>query len=293
MVRGKILQFIVVSIFSLLVLSGIGFYQFVKSNDGKLHVVFCNVGQGDGIFIKTPNGTDIVLDGGPDDKILDCLSNHLPFWDRNISLVLLSHPHADHLNGLIDVLGHYRVGAFATEALSNPTAGFRELENELSRQKKTKQLLFAGSRVKFPDGVVLSVLGPTNKFLQKTSPNGVVGESAEFASLILLLTYGDHSFLFTGDSQDSGLTEAVEHLGKPLTVFQIPHHGSKTGITKETLATLSPKLGIISVGKNKYGHPTKEVLTLLKDAEIKTLRTDHQGTIDISSDGKSLSISLQ
>ena len=100
------------------------FYQWFKFFDGKLHIVFCDVGQGDAIYIRTPKAFDILVDGGPDDSILSCLSNHMPFWDRKIDLVILTHPHADHLNGLIPLLQNSQGRSFATESLTNYTLVF-------------------------------------------------------------------------------------------------------------------------------------------------------------------------
>src|SRR3990170_7268003 len=90
-------------VFSFFVLVGILVYQYAKFNDGKVHIVFCDVGQGDAIFLRTPKGADILVDGGPNESVLACLSGHMPFWDRDLELVILTHPHADHLNGLISV----------------------------------------------------------------------------------------------------------------------------------------------------------------------------------------------
>src|SRR3990167_8207809 len=84
-------------------------YQKIKFEDGKTHIIFCSVGQGDGILIRTPSGLDIVEDGGPDDSILSCLSRHMPFWDRTIEIIILTHPDSDHISGLIDVVDRYRI----------------------------------------------------------------------------------------------------------------------------------------------------------------------------------------
>ena len=87
-------------------------YQNITYNDKKLHVVICDVGQGDAIFIRTPSGSDILIDGGPDDSVLACLGKHMPFWDRTLEIMILTHPHADHLTGLIDVSKSYSVSAW-------------------------------------------------------------------------------------------------------------------------------------------------------------------------------------
>ena len=262
-------------------------WQELKFHDGKLHIVFCNVGQGDAIFIRTPNKTDILLDGGPDRKVLDCLSSHMPFWDRTLELVLLSHPHEDHFAGLIDVLERYTVLSFATEKLSNNSASFASFTKHLKENLVEPRYLLSGSRVKTGDGVELALLAPTKEFLAKTSPYGEIGESGEFGSLIVLITYGAFSALLTSDSQASQLTQATEALLSSVSLLQVPHHGSKTGLIEDIVDSLSPKVAIISVGKNnRYHHPNDEILRMLKDKKIKILRTDQIGEIEVVSDGK-------
>lgn len=280
----KIAFIVSLALFSL---GAIFFYQYSRFNDNKLHIVFCDVGQGDAIFIRTAKGLDILIDGGPDNSVLSCLSNHMPFWDRTIEIVALTHPHADHLVGLIGVLKRYKVDLFITEKLENKTESFREFARLVENKKIPVQYGFSGDRVKIKDGVVLQVLSPSKEFLARTSPSGVIGESGEFASLILILSYGEFDALLTGDSQVSGLSEAISAQLPSIEVFQVPHHGSKTGINQELIDQIHPKLAVISVGKNnKYGHPSKEVIEILRNKEIKILRTDQNGEVEVVTDGK-------
>lgn len=285
----KIAFIISLALFSL---GAIFFYQNARFNDNKLHVVFCDVGQGDAIFVRTPKGLNILIDGGPDNSVLSCLSNHMPFWDRTIEVVALTHPHADHLVGLIGVLKRYKVDLFIAEKLENKTESFRELARVVQNKKINSRYVFAGDKLRIKDGVVLQVLSPSKEFLARTSPTGVIGESGEFASLILLLSYGEFDVLLTGDSQVFELAEALaasqgEALQGEVEVFQVPHHGSKTGISQELIDQINPKLAVISVGKNnKYGHPSKEVIEILKSREVRTLRTDQNGEVEIVTDGK-------
>lgn len=268
------------------------FYQYSRFNDNKLHVVFCDVGQGDAIFIRTPKGLDILIDGGPDNSVLSCLSNHMPFWDRTIEIVALTHPHADHLVGLIGVLKRYKVDLFITEKLENKTESFREFARIVQNKKINNRYVFAGDKLRIKDGVVLQVLSPSKEFLQRTSPSGVIGESGEFASLVLFLSYGQFDTFLTGDSQVLELAEALQTASQgealqEIEVFQVPHHGSKTGLNQELVDQINPKLAVISVGKNnKYGHPHKEVMELLNGSKVKILRTDQNAEVEIVSDGK-------
>jgi len=262
-------------------------YQNITYNDKKLHVVICDVGQGDAIFIRTPRGSDILIDGGPDDSVLSCLGKHMPFWDRTIELMILTHPHADHLNGLITVLNHYKILSFVSESLINKTAGFSELIKVIANQKIKTRYVYAGDRFLLSDSLNIQIVGPNKEFLQTTSPNGLIGESGEFASLEILVKYNFFSALLTGDSQVMELKDAISSGLKDVDLLQIPHHGSRFGLDQEILNVLSPKIAVISVGKNnKYSHPTPFILDLLKSLNIKTLRTDQMGDIEVISDGK-------
>lgn len=275
---------IMLSVFALL---GIVVYHYGKLYDGKFHVIFCDVGQGDAIFLRTPKGEDILVDGGPNHDVLACLSSHMPFWDRDLELVILTHPHADHLNGLINVAKRYKIISFATENVKNNTLIFEALMKELENQNIKIQHLYAGDRFLFKDGVSLNIIGPSRRFLKQTSPTGMIGEKSEFGNIVSLFKYKDFSVLLTGDSQASQLKEAI--LGGGLggiDVIQVPHHGSKTGLDSEILDSIKSELAVISVSKkNKYGHPAIGIIEILRDKDIKILRTDERGEIEIVTNG--------
>ncbi len=268
-----------------LLLSLVFLYEFIRFNDGKLHVVFCNVGQGDGIFIRTSKGLDVLIDGGPDDSVLSCLSKHMPFWDRTIELIFLTHPHADHMRGLVSVFKRYKVLSFATEKLSNDTVLYKEILEQVKSEKLKMKNLQQGDRFKTRDGVMFKILGPSEEFIERTSPTGKIGESREFGSLITLVSFGSFDVLLTGDSQSAGLKEALAD-NFSIEILQVPHHGSRFGLDREIAELLKPHTAIISVGKNNYGHPSKEVIKILRDLELKILRTDEHGDIEIEIDSK-------
>lgn len=283
--KMAILRGLFVTFLALIFLGAIFFSQQARFNDGKLHVVFCDAGQGDAIFIRTPKGADLLIDQGPNDSVLSCLSNHMPFWDRTIELAILTHPHADHFSGFFSILPRYTVLSFATENLSNKSEGFSRLRGEIDSKKIPLRYLYAGDSVKIGE-TRLQILGPTTDFLQRTSPRGEIGETAEFASLITLVRFGETTFLLTGDSQAAQLDEAIGEV-KEVGVLQVPHHGSKTGLDESIVDSLKPRLAVISVGKNnRYGHPSNEVIKILGDEDVKILRTDENGEVEIVSDGK-------
>jgi len=265
-------------------LSGVTIYQYFKFHDGRLHVVFCDVGQGDGVLVVTPSSKHILVDAGPDNKILDCLSRHLPFWERTIDLALLTHPHADHLMGYYSVIERYNLSQFSTEKLINKTEGFQGLLTLLKKHNIKEQLVTKGDRWRLSDGVIITIVGPTGDFLFRKNPDGVITNSAESGSLITKITYGKFSALLTGDAPVDEMQEVASEISSP-TVLQIPHHGSSTGIDGQVLDLLQSKLAVISVGKNSYGHPTKRTLKFLQERRLKVLRTDQIGDVEIVSDG--------
>lgn len=291
---NKYLYLVLVSIF---VLAGLFFYQNAKFNDGKLHLVVCDVGQGDGIFIRTPKGSDILIDAGPDDSILNCLSKHMPFWDRDIEVMILTHPHADHLTGLISVLKRYNVIHYFTENVKNNTVSYKRLQDTLAAKNITAKFTFSGDRIDFSDKSSLLTVWPDNDWFEKQKLQDIQNSGKDNFSLdvngfsvISLLSYGKFKALLTGDAGVLVEEQIAKEVGK-IDVLKVPHHGSKTGLSSLFLEEISPKLAIISAGaKNSYGHPTKEVLNLLLNHKINILRTDKNGEIEVVSDGKTFNI---
>ncbi len=278
-------KYIFFTILSFTFLLGLAAYQFFSFNDGRLHVVFCDVGQGDAIFIRVPNQKLILVDAGHDKSVVDCLSKHMSFWERKIDLVFLTHPHQDHFFGLNYVLERYSVLSFVTERLSNESASFRDFIRKIKDEGISQKTVFAGDKYRIGEAA-LSIESPSQEFLARSSPNGMIGERAEFASLIMTITYKDFDLMLTGDSQIEALLEAISKNKKIIEVLQVPHHGSKSGLNREVLERLLPRLAIISVGaKNRYGHPNKQIINMLDEAKIKILRTDQRGDIEIVSDG--------
>lgn len=290
-------KYLLLFTFALFVSGGLFFYENQKFNDGKLHLIVCNVGQGDGILIRTPKGSDILIDAGPDDSILDCLSNHIPFWDREIEVLILTHPHADHLTGLIPVLKRYKVMYYFTENVKNDTLVYRKLQDALAKNNLTAKFSFAGDRISFADKTSLLTVWPQREWFenqklqdsQNSSPDSSSLDVNGF-SLITLLSYGNFKALLTGDAGVL-VEEKIANTVGNIDVLKVPHHGSKTGMSSLFLEETSPVLAIISLGaKNRYGHPAKISLDLLAKYNIKTLRTDKNGEVEVVSNGKSFKV---
>lgn len=286
--------------------------------DGKLRLVFCDVGQGDGIYIDLPDGRDVLIDGGPNRKILQCLGKNMPFWDRKLELVVLTHPQADHLNGLIEAVKRYQISYFVSTPIGNETKGYRELIGEIKKQGIEVGNVYAGDNIKFKVNtklpitnyelsgeVAFRVLWPSREFVAKntqikqistdlTDRQAVLGMSTERDDLndftiVMELRFGEFEALLTGDAgeeiQDDILAVAEV---KDVEVFKIPHHGSKYGILDEFVTKAVPRFAVVSVGKNPWGHPSKEILGRLENWDIEVYRTDKNGNVKFTTDGKQI-----
>lgn len=276
----------------IVLLGGLAGYQYVRFNDGQLHVIFCDVGQGDAIIIKTPDRKVILVDGGPDNAVAGCLSRYLPFWEREVDLVLLTHPHSDHFFGMFSVLERYEVKSYASIELINTDTSHQELHKLLNEEQIPQRFVLAGDawmlgNVGEVGEVGLKVVGPSESDLKQMNPGGTINECDACASLALNLTYGTFSMLLTGDSEDTSFTDMLHHIDNQVSVLQIPHHGSRTGIDQDIIQQIAPRLAIISVGaENRYNHPHPTILELLSAEQIPVRRTDLEGDVEIVSDGK-------
>lgn len=255
------------------------FFSFLWTiPDGKLHIVFCNVGQGDSAYIRFPDGRDMVVDGGPDDTVLQCLGKHMPFWDRHINLIAMTHPQKDHMQGLISVLDRFAVDYFVRSDIDNSTEGYSKLIDVIRRKNISVKFMTAGDHIAV-GSVSMSFLWPSVD---------VHSKELNDHSIVFLLRYKSFDAVFTGDA-DSRVEP--QYTGDPLPddtveLLKVPHHGSKTGMTQAFIDWLHPKLAVISVGKNNYGHPSHEAIGLLQSVGAKIFRTDQDGDIEIVTDGR-------
>jgi competence protein ComEC len=253
--------------------------------DDKLRVSFLDVGQGEAILIQK-GSQQVLVDGGPSPQALALeLGSKMPFWDRTIDLVVLTHPHADHLTGLVDTIQRYRVERvlYPESDYGSPLCqqwleliGEKDIECTIAR---------AGQEINLGDGVKIAVLNPPASLL--TGTNSDVNNN----SVVLSLYAGRVSFLLTGDIEQEAEFELIAR-GSNLsgTVLKVGHSGSKTSTTAEFLAEVSPGVAVISVGENSFGHPSGEVIDRLEErlGAENIYRTDEQGTIEFITDGERL-----
>jgi competence protein ComEC len=273
------------------------FTFFSQLPDGKLHIVFCDVGQGDAAYIQFPGGEDMLIDGGPGGKtpkVLGCLGKHMAFFDRTIDIIVLTHPQEDHLGGLTEVLKRYEVKNFLHSDVGSATEGFTSLMNIVKEKHITERLVGAGEKISIGT-VRASVIWPASSFLAEKKASNVLGVSnVNDASVVFTVSYGTFDALFPGDA-DSHVDNALIQtpLSGSIELLKVPHHGSKTGMTEGFLRWLgSVNLAVISVGKNTYGHPAQETITRLEQDGAQVLRTDDVGDIEVVSDGRAWNVKL-
>jgi len=297
--KKKSVLIILGTLFGFNVLAWIGVFQLSRAG---LEVTFFDVGQGDAIFIETPLGHQVLIDGGPDVSLLEKLGDEMPFWDRTIDLIILTHPEHDHIAGLIEVLKKYQVENVLWTGVLKDTAEFREWQRLIKEEGAKIYIAQAGQQIVWdatPDcrgshprhlnPRHLEILYPFENLENQSVKN------TNNTSIISRLVYGENSFLLTGDAYKSverellGLAEQLDS-----DVLKVGHHGSKTSSAEEFIKEVSPEIAIISAGQdNSYGHPHQEVLETLEKYGITILRTDKDGDIKIISDGEDYVSNIQ
>jgi competence protein ComEC len=249
---------------------------FLSLPDGKLHLKVYDVGQGDSIFLETAAGYKILIDGGPDNKVLGYLGNDLPFYSQRIDLLILTHPEADHLTGLLEVIKRYQIKTLWISNVSNKTRLFEDWQRLLAEKRIPTTIVYQGDKMIFPDKTVVSVLWPRkDAYRSDLNSNSIVVE----------VSFDNFDALLTGDADQNSQPYTSD--SRPVEVFKVPHHGSKTALNVTFVSLIKPAVSIISVGaKNLYGHPSENTINLLKSVGSKVYRTDKNGTIEVVSNGQ-------
>ncbi len=248
-----------------------------------LTIAFLDVGQGDAIFIEAPNGNQLLYDAGPPTgAALRALRSVMPFWDRSIDVIVLSHPDLDHTGGFPEILRRYQISLALEPGKFSGNGAYETVEREISAARVAHFDVRAGMRLDLGDGAYAEFLYP-DRDVQDLDTND--------ASVVMRVVYGDTSVLLSGDLPASIESQLALRYGDALhaNILKLGHHGSRTSSAAIWLSAVHPDFAIISAGKNnRYGHPHKEVLDRLAEMHIPYLETMNEGTIMFSSEGVTL-----
>lgn len=271
----------VVFVVALCVLCAAVVYEiYTESGVQKLRVTFLDVGQGDAILIQTPSGKQMLVDGGGTDVILERLADQMSFFDRDIDIVVATHPDADHVTGLIPVLEHYDVKGVVMSPKNGETGIFDDLEKHIDKEMAKLHTAHTQDVIDFGDGVTATILFPPANYNTKS------GDTND-ASVSMVVTYGEHTFLLTGDLPTIHEGELINAgLPRGITVYKAGHHGSKYSSGDQLLSYIRPEYAVISAGKdNTYGHPNPEAVERLEKYAKEIISTIDRGKMTFITDG--------
>ncbi len=319
----KIVKYILAGLLCCNILTGIAVFEL--SQNKPLEVNFFDIGQGDAIFITTPARHQILIDGGPNSDILEKLNQEMPFWDKTIDLIILTHPEHDHYFGLLEVLQRYKVENILWSGILRDTNEYKKWRNLLEQENARIIIAEQGQKIIYSSNVIArSATSPQTggATKQSHSPLVIASEPADErsnpicyfdilhpfenlenqetknpnnTSVVARLVFGENSFLFTGDIYKSVERDLIERgIYLKSDVLKVCHHGSKTSSAEEFIEYVSPEIAVILVGKdNPYKHPRPETLATLEKFGINILRTDIDGDIKLISNGSEIEIRKQ
>ena len=260
--------------------------------DGRMHVVFADVGNGDSVLIISPSGRQVLVDGGPDAQdATRLLGSAMPFWDRSLDVVVLTHGHSDHVTGLLEVLRRYDVGHIVEREAGHVTPDYLSWRHAVDNEDAAVTQVHVGQVIDLGDGATIEVLHPPETLMAGTDSD------LNNASIVLRVVYGDVSFLLTGDIfVDAEWEMLSQGIGVRSTILKVPHHGSRTSSSPEFIKQVGPSVAVISVGAdNQFGHPHAETLEVLQRyaPQVRVMTTRDHGSIRFVTDGETLSVETE
>ena len=261
--------------------------------DGSIHIIVLDVGQGDSILLEGDRGGRILIDGGPDASVLMAdLDRYIPVWDRRLDAIVLTHPHDDHVAGLVAVVERYKVGQAFESGWPVDTSAYRAWKSALAARGLTAQRLSTGETLQLDDAQ-LHVLWPDDGTTRPSymDQNATDNRKTNDASIVLLGEYEGRRFLLTGDAEDD-VDPILLSRGLPtVDMLKVAHHGSATASSDVLLATLAPKVAVVSVGANNpYGHPNGATMARLRAHSSQVFRTDQTGTVETTLDRAAVTV---
>lgn len=249
-----------------------------------LEVAFLDVGQGDAILIKTPFGQSILIDGGSDNTVIKRLSENLAWWDKKIDLMILTHPHDDHVSGLIDVIKRYKVEKILYTGVVHNSPDYL-IWLELIRDRKIPlTIIDRPQNIEFGENCELQIIYPRESLLGKEASN------LNNSSIVAKLVYGQTKFLLSGDIELE-VEQELLNIDLSAQVLKANHHGSDTSNSQKFLQAVQPEIVIIQVGAdNNFGHPSRRVIKRLERIGAQVFRNDLDGTVRLVSNGEEVNI---
>lgn len=245
----------------------------ISQPDGRLHVSFLDVGQGDATLVKTPSGQLIVIDGGPSPtSISAAIGRALPFYQRDIALVVLTRASDEKLTGLVSVLERYTVGQVVAPELKRSSKTVQRWRELIAHKAIRAQTATAGMQFMLDEGVWLEI--------------SEVGNEDE--GIALRLSYGATSIVFDADGEQP---RALRALPEPALIWKVGRHGDAQSVRAERLQAIKPQFAVISVGAdNRANDPAESTLARLNDDGVIVYRTDQHGTVEFVSNGEQLAV---
>lgn len=264
---------------------------YFKEPDRNLHIYIFDIGQGDAILLQKGN-QQILIDGGPNGSVISQLGKVMPIEDREIETVILTHPHADHVTGLVEIFSRYKVDKVEYSGIDYDSGVYTNFLAEIKAKNIPISIPKTGeAESAFDQGPKGAPFGGKITFLWPGENAESYKNNLNDTSEVFRFDYGNFSALFPGDCEIEcwqGIIANNKNLIANIVFLKVSHHGSKNGTTQELLEIVKPKITIISLGRdNKYGFPHKEVMDLLQKIGADIYRTDTNSTIDISTDGNS------
>lgn len=255
--------------------------NLLQPKQSSIALTFLDVGQGDAELVVTPKGQDILIDGGPNDSVVNKLDKNIPFYSHKLDAVVLTHPHADHVAGLVAVANKYQIEKVYMSGVTHTAPEYIAFLDALKKHNVAVQIVKSGDSLDFGDGIRLDFLYPL------ASLQGQTVENLNLTSVVTRLSWGKSSALFMGDLESEGQDKLLAS-GQNLKsdIIKISHHGSKDSVNAKFLAAVAPKYAVIEVGKdNKFGHPSQDMLNLLSGLIV--YRTDYDGDVrfDLTASG--------
>lgn len=279
-------SFVVLAVLLVLLSTWGIFFTQTSAKSEVLFLNFLDVGQGDASLIQSPYGQNILIDGGDGNQLVSKMSEQMRFFDRNIDLMILTHPHADHVTGLIEVLERYKVNKILYTGRTHSSPDYLAWLEEIKKKNLDLIIIDHPQKIKLGPDCVLDILYPFDR------SDTTAKRSLNNTSMLIKLVYGNSAVLFTGDLEHDIEEELIKKdIDLRAEVLKIAHHGSDSSSIEEFLDRVDPDIALIGVGEdNKFSHPSKRVLNRLSQRSVDIYRTDELGTIRVVLDKEAVTI---